>query len=123
MATTDSTHDVDVLIVGGGIAGLSLASELAGKCRVALVEAEQSLAYHTSSRSAQQLIPSYGPAPVQELTRRTLLTLRGAVDCAGRRLAWPSRFMLVGTAADVAAEAHSGMGHLAPHEARALAPV
>lgn len=123
MATTDSTHDVDVLIVGGGIAGLSLASELAGKCRVALVEAEQSLAYHTSSRSAQQLIPSYGPAAVQELTRRTLATLRDAVDDAGRRLAWPSRFMLVGTAADVAAEAHAGMGRLAPDEARGLAPV
>ena len=30
----------DVLIVGGGIAGLSLASALAGRCSVALVEAE-----------------------------------------------------------------------------------
>ena len=30
----------DVLIVGGGIAGLSLASSLAGSCSVALVEAE-----------------------------------------------------------------------------------
>ena len=123
MATTDSTHDVDVLIVGGGIAGLSLASELAGKCRVALVEAEQSLAYHTSSRSAQQLIPSYGPAPVQELTRRTLARIRDAADDAGRRLAWPSRFMLVGTSADVVAEAHAGMAHLTPEEARAVAPV
>ena len=62
----------DVVIVGGGIAGLSLASALAGKCSVALVEAEQSLAYHTSARSARNLIPSYGPAVVQELTVRTL---------------------------------------------------
>ena len=58
----------DVVIVGGGIAGLSLASALAGKCSVALVEAEQTLAYHTSARSARQLIPSYGPPAVQELT-------------------------------------------------------
>ena len=62
----------DVVIVGGGIAGLSLAAALAGKCTVALVEAEQSLAFHTSSRSARQLIPSYGPPVVQELTLRTL---------------------------------------------------
>ena len=62
----------DVVIVGGGIAGLSLASALAGNCSVALVEAEQSLAFHTSSRSARQLIPSYGPPVVQELTLRTL---------------------------------------------------
>ena len=54
------------------IAGLSLASALAGQCSVALVEAEQTLAYHTSARSARQLIPSYGPPVVQELTVRTL---------------------------------------------------
>ena len=35
-----AAHD-DVLIVGGGIAGLSLADELAGRCSVALVEAER----------------------------------------------------------------------------------
>lgn len=123
MAIQRSTNDVDVLIVGGGIAGLSLASRLAGECRVALVEAEPSLAYHTSARSAQQLIPSYGPEPVQQLTRRTLSALRDAVDSSGRRLAWPSRFMLVGTGGDVAAEAHAGMRHLAPEEAHAIAPV
>ncbi|KHL01178.1 NAD(P)/FAD-dependent oxidoreductase [Sinomonas humi] len=123
MAIQRNTNDVDVLIVGAGIAGLSLASRLAGECRVALVEAEPSLAYHTSSRSAQQLIPSYGPPPVQELTRRTLGALRAAVDDDGRRLAWPSRFMLVGTGGDVAAEAHAGMRHLSPEEARALVPL
>ena len=72
----------DVVIVGGGIAGLSLASALAGKCSVALVEAEQTLAYHTSARSARQLIPSYGPAVVQELTLRTLELI--AAQDAGR---------------------------------------
>ena len=86
----------DVVIVGGGIAGLSLASALAGKCSVALVEAEQSLAYHTSARSARQLIPSYGPPVVQELTLRTL-ELIGAQD--GTRpepVLSPRSFMLIG---------------------------
>jgi glycine/D-amino acid oxidase-like deaminating enzyme len=121
-ATTNSPHDVDVLIVGGGIAGLSLAAELAGRCRVALVEAEPALAYHTSSRSAQQLIPSYGPPPVRDLTRRTLARLADTADAAGRRLVWPSRFMLVGSAADVASESHEGMRALARDEARRLVP-
>ena len=71
-----------VTVLGGGIAGLSLASTLAGKCTVALVEAEQTLAYHTSARSARQLIPSYGPAVVQELTVRTLELI--AADDAAR---------------------------------------
>ena len=39
---------------------------------MALVEAEHPLGYHTSARSARQLIPSYGPPVVQELTMRTL---------------------------------------------------
>ena len=77
-------HTYDVLIVGGGIAGLSLASALAGSCSVALVEAEQELAYHTSSRSARQLIPSYGPPVVQELTVRTL-ELMAARDARAAR--------------------------------------
>ena len=121
-ATTNSSHDLDVLIVGGGIAGLSLAAELAGRCRVGLVEAEPTLAYHTSSRSAQQLIPSFGPAPVQELTRRTLARLAAETDDAGQRLAWPSKFMLVGTPEDVERESHGGMQALTPEEARALVP-
>ncbi|HEY0114861.1 MAG TPA: FAD-dependent oxidoreductase, partial [Allosphingosinicella sp.] len=44
--------DADVLIVGGGIAGLSLAAELAGHRRVLLVEAEDAIGYHSSGRSA-----------------------------------------------------------------------
>ncbi len=58
---TMSAH-YDVVIVGGGIAGLSLASTLAGQCSVALIEAEQTLAYHTSARSARQLISELRPA-------------------------------------------------------------
>ena len=62
----------DVLIVGGGIAGLSLAWALAPVMSVVLVEAEGTLAFHTSSRSARQMQPSYGPKAVKELTRRSI---------------------------------------------------
>ena len=101
----------DVLIVGGGIAGLSLASALAGRCSVALVEAEQELAYHTSSRSARQLIPSYGPPVVQELTVRTLELLAARDAESPEPVLTPRSFMLVGSAEDVAAEAS---GHMQP---------
>ena len=101
----------DVLIVGGGIAGLSLASALAGRCSVALVEAEQELAYHTSSRSARQLIPSYGPPVVQELTMRTLELIAARDKELPGPVLVPRSFMLVGSAADVAAEAS---GHMQP---------
>ncbi len=101
----------DVLIVGGGIAGLSLASALAGRCSVVLVEAEQELAYHTSSRSARQLIPNYGPPVVQELTVRTLELLAARDTELPEPVLTPRSFMLIGPEAEVAAEAS---GHMQP---------
>ena len=44
--------DADVLIVGGGVAGLSLAAQLAPRRRVILLEAEPALGHHSSGRSA-----------------------------------------------------------------------
>ena len=65
----------DVVVVGGGIAGLSLAAALAPRCRVALVEREPRLFAHTSGRSAQQSQPTYGPAPIRRFTAATLRLL------------------------------------------------
>lgn len=42
----------DVLIVGGGVAGLSLAAALSGQRNVTVLEAEDSLGHHSSGRSA-----------------------------------------------------------------------
>ncbi|MGO4473286.1 NAD(P)/FAD-dependent oxidoreductase [Arthrobacter sp. M-10] len=112
----------DVVIVGGGIAGLSLASALAGQCSVALVEAEQTLAYHTSSRSARQLIPSYGPAVVQELTVRTLELMAARDAGLPVPVLEPRSFMLVGDEATVKAEASGHMHPITHAEALELCP-
>ena len=112
----------DVLIVGGGIAGLSLASALAGRCSVALVEAEQELAYHTSSRSARQLIPSYGPPVVQELTVRTLELIAARDAESDSRVLAPRSFLLIGSEAEVAAESSGSMQPITPAEALELCP-
>jgi D-arginine dehydrogenase len=58
----------DVLILGGGVAGLSLASALAGRASVIVIEAEGSLGYHASGRSAALYEPYYGAGPVVELS-------------------------------------------------------
>ncbi len=57
----------DVVIVGGGIAGASLAFRLAGRCRVVLLEAEPQPGYHASGRSAALFSASYGAGPVRAL--------------------------------------------------------
>ncbi len=113
----------DVVIVGGGIAGLSLASALAGKCSVALVEAEQSLAYHSSARSARQLIPSYGPPVVQELTLRTLELIAAQDGTRPEPVLSPRSFMLIGDDSSVREKASGHMRRITHAEAMELCPV
>ncbi|PTT68132.1 FAD-dependent oxidoreductase, partial [Arthrobacter sp. HMWF013] len=113
----------DVLIVGGGIAGLSLASSLAGSCSVGLVEAEQELAYHASSRSARQLIPSYGPDVVQELTVRTLELMAARDADLPEPVLSKRSFMLIGTEESVHAEASGHMQTISHARALELCPV
>ncbi|MDE0308387.1 MAG: FAD-binding oxidoreductase [Acidiferrobacterales bacterium] len=53
---------IDIAIIGGGIAGASVGSFLANSgVQVHLFEMEDSLAYHTTGRSAALLTPYYGP--------------------------------------------------------------
>ncbi len=59
---------VDVLVVGGGMAGISIAYELAAHASVLLAEAEPVLAAHTTGRSAAIFAPSYGGPVVRALT-------------------------------------------------------
>jgi D-arginine dehydrogenase len=59
----------DVIIIGGGIAGVSLAAELAGSMSVTLLEAEAMPGYHATGRSAAVYVPNYGDGPIRELTR------------------------------------------------------
>ncbi|MBG6180704.1 NAD(P)/FAD-dependent oxidoreductase [Arthrobacter sp. CAN_A1] len=114
--------NADVLIVGGGIAGLSLASHLAGRCTMVLVEAEQDLAYHASSRSARQLIPSYGPPQVQQLTLRTLELLHAIEQEHHLQLLAPRSFMLIGSQQDVTDRSSGAMTAISAEDALALCP-
>jgi D-arginine dehydrogenase len=58
----------DIAIIGGGIAGATLARELAGRGRVAILEAEQLPGYHSTGRSAAIFIQNYGNAAIRALS-------------------------------------------------------
>jgi glycine/D-amino acid oxidase-like deaminating enzyme len=60
------THDF--LIIGGGIAGVSAAARLSELGSVVLLEAEDALAHHASSRSAALYEPRYGAPAVAGLS-------------------------------------------------------
>jgi D-arginine dehydrogenase len=79
----------DVLIIGGGIAGLSLAAAIGDRASVVVLEAEPRLFHHTSSRSAQQMQPTYGPAPVRALTTASIPLVTARAERAGTPLYVP----------------------------------
>ena len=64
-----SPTEFDVIVVGAGIAGASVAHFLAPQARVALLEREALPGMHTTGRSAAMFMESYGPAQVRALTR------------------------------------------------------
>ncbi len=87
----------DFIVCGSGIAGGSIAFELAAHGSVLVVEREDRHGYHTTGRSAAMYIESYGAAPIRALTAASraffddpptgfadypLLTPRGALTIA-----------------------------------------
>ena len=70
------TDRFDYAIVGAGIAGVSLAAELAPHASVLLIEAEDQPAYHSTGRSAAFWSESYGGPGVQPLTSASGPALR-----------------------------------------------
>ena len=98
---------IDVLIVGGGIAGASLGAEIAGAVKTVLVEAESLCGVHSTGRSAAFWLESYGGPEVAHLSRAShgllaappadfaetaFLTRRGAIhlDSSGASTAFDS---------------------------------
>jgi D-arginine dehydrogenase len=64
-----SGRHANVLIAGAGIAGSSLAFELAARCSVILLEREVQPGYHSTGRSAAMLTETYGTPAVRALAR------------------------------------------------------
>jgi D-arginine dehydrogenase len=82
--------DADILVVGAGMAGASLAAEVAQQASVLIIEAEAHPGYHSTGRSAAFWSESYGGPLVQPLTtasepflaERGFLSRRGALHIA-----------------------------------------
>ena len=63
------SSEFDIIVIGAGIAGASVAAHLAATHRVAIMEMEERPGYHTTGRSAAAYEPNYGPVPMLALTR------------------------------------------------------
>ena len=58
----------DFIVIGAGIAGASLAAEIAASANVLLLEMEAQPGYHSTGRSAAYFSASYGSAAVRAIT-------------------------------------------------------
>ena len=70
------------VVVGGGIAGVSAAAHLAPHGDVVLLEMEDSLAFHTTGRSAALFVVNYGADGVRPLARASKSFLESPPDGA-----------------------------------------
>lgn len=77
---------VDIVIIGGGIAGLSAAARLCRDGSVLVLEAEAVLGHHASGRSAAMFLPGYGNAVIRELNAASALTHHAMNVLAPRNL-------------------------------------
>ena len=87
----------DVIVIGAGMAGASLAWFLAPHVRVMLLERESFPGFHTTGRSAAHFSESYGSAQVRALSRATRPFLANPPDgFAAHPLLQPRGALVIG---------------------------
>ena len=102
--TAAPPSSTDVLIVGAGIAGASLAAALAPHRRVLMIEAEDAPGYHATGRSAAFWHESYGGVDVQPLSAASFATLASPpADFSDRGFLSPRAALTLGRREEAAA--------------------
>jgi D-arginine dehydrogenase len=117
------TMQADMLVIGGGIAGLSLAARLAGHGTVMVLEGESACGYHASGRSVAFAHYGLGNVPVRTLTALSMpdLTAHGAVHPA-LHIASADQIAALDALEDVHRQYGCDYNRIGPAEALALMP-
>jgi D-arginine dehydrogenase len=122
----------DILVIGAGIAGASVAAHLAESRDVILVEGEERPGFHSTGRSAALFTEIYGNATIRALTRASRKFLfEPPAEFTEGALTRPRRCLYIATAAQTAAlAAFRALPDVAPatrtvglDEAHALCPI
>jgi D-arginine dehydrogenase len=103
----------DVLVIGGGISGVSIAHEVAGTRSVGLLDMEPALAYHTSGRSLATFLESYGGPVIRALTTGSRAAFENPPDVMEPPLLSPLGLLWLGPAGE--SELIQGL-HAAVHD-------
>lgn len=113
----------DVLVVGGGIAGLSLAGRLAPHMQVVVLEGESAPGYHASGRSVAFAHYGLGNEPVRDLTALSMteLAAHGSVHPA-LHIAGAGEIAALDALEDVHRHYDCDYSRVGPEEAQAIMP-
>ena len=119
-------HRTDVIVIGAGIAGLSLAAMLSRERQVIVLDREDSPAYHSTGRSAAFFFGSFGGAGVMPLNAASYGYFReGVTRYHDRMIADPTRGALYFGCEGMEPPQEVGLGPfetLSPNEVASLAP-
>ncbi len=114
---------IDFLVIGGGIAGISIAARLSHLARVTVIEAEPGLGYHASGRSAAMFEATYGLPSTIALNRAS----KAYHMQANGGVLSPRGLMLLGTDENRGAFETDletmAMDEITANEARAMVPI
>ncbi len=118
----------DIIIVGGGMAGISAAAKLAPHASVTVLERETSLGYHSTGRSAALFIRNYGNATLRALNGFSEPEFVSPVGISDRSLLSPRGEMLFGMESELPqleayVEGATGVDWLTRAEALDLVPI
>ena len=118
----------DIIIIGGGMAGISAAAKLAPHASVTVLERETSLGYHSTSRSAAIFIRNYGNATLRALNASSESEFIEPAGISDRSLLSPRGEMLFGMESELPtleayAEGATGIDWLSRTEALDLVPI
>jgi len=113
-----------VLVIGGGIAGLSVAARIAPRARVIVLEGESAPGYHASGRSVAFAHYGLGSEPVRTLTALSMadLAAHGSIHPA-LHIATTDDIAALDALEAVHAQYGCDFSRIGPDEARALMPV
>ena len=118
----------DVLVIGGGIAGISAAARMAPDAKVTVLEAEPMIGHHSSGRSAAIFIRNYGNATLRALNAASAGFLAQPEGVSDSSLLSPRGELLLATDEDLAQldaylDGSDGLEQLSAQQALELVPI
>ncbi len=122
------TETADVIVIGGGIAGISAAARMAPDARVTVLEQEEVIGYHSTGRSAAIFVRNYGNDILRALNKASEPEMEEPVGISDTSLLSSRGLLMIASKDEIPAfEAYlagaEGVEELSPQEAVQRVPI